>query len=226
MTTQTTGYAPDGSPVEVFARLGAGSSPELISAALPPRAPILDLGCGAGRLADPLSRRGHAVTAVDQSAEMLARVQLARPVQARIEDLHLGERFAGVLLSSYLVNLPQAALRRSFLETCVRHLLPGGRVFIQRLDPPRARRLGPGPTGSRNGVDVSLTDVAVHGQLVSATTVFTYAGREWRQSWTFVILDDDELAGELAALGLSWAGGLGGGLDWVVAEAVPADTSR
>lgn len=37
--------------------------------------PILELGCGTGRVLLPLARRGHAVTGVDHSPEMLARLE-------------------------------------------------------------------------------------------------------------------------------------------------------
>ncbi|MBC8133768.1 MAG: class I SAM-dependent methyltransferase [Deltaproteobacteria bacterium] len=50
--------------------------------------PVLDLGCGTGRLAVPLARDGHSVVGVDLSAAMLARAaarlrRLARPAANR-----------------------------------------------------------------------------------------------------------------------------------------------
>lgn len=43
--------------------------------------PILDLGCGSGRVTIPLARDGHHVFAIDQSASMLAKLR------ARVADL-------------------------------------------------------------------------------------------------------------------------------------------
>lgn len=45
--------------------------------ALPPGAAILDVGCGTGRHALELARRGYAVTGLDLSAAMLARARAA-----------------------------------------------------------------------------------------------------------------------------------------------------
>jgi SAM-dependent methyltransferase len=51
--------------------------------------PILDLGCGTGRLAIPLCRDGHVVVGLDRAAPMLARAaarraRLARPARRRL----------------------------------------------------------------------------------------------------------------------------------------------
>ena len=72
MTSPEGHMAPDGSPVELFARLPAGSVPQLIHDAIPPGASILELGAGAGRITHPLIGLGHEVVAVDESPEMLA----------------------------------------------------------------------------------------------------------------------------------------------------------
>lgn len=45
---------------------------EAIAAVLPAKATVVDFGCGDGRIAIPLSRRGFNVTAVDGSPTMLA----------------------------------------------------------------------------------------------------------------------------------------------------------
>jgi len=37
--------------------------------------PVLEIGCGSGRLLAPLARAGYEVTGVDQSPEMLARAE-------------------------------------------------------------------------------------------------------------------------------------------------------
>ena len=90
--------APDGSPVGLYLALAPLGEPELIHAAVPPASEILELGCGTGRITRPLVALGHAVTAVDNSPEMLAYVRGAETVLADIESLELGRRFPVVLL--------------------------------------------------------------------------------------------------------------------------------
>jgi SAM-dependent methyltransferase len=123
---------PDGCAVELYARLPVGEEPDIIAAAVPPGARILELGCGVGRMTHPLLERGFRVTAVDESAEMLERVRGARTIRVPIEDLRLDETFDVVLLASFLVHAGDEEVRRGLLRTCVRHMAADGCVLIQR----------------------------------------------------------------------------------------------
>jgi SAM-dependent methyltransferase len=123
---------PDGCAVELYSRLPVGAEPDIVAAAVPAGARVLELGCGVGRVTHPLLERGFVVTAVDESREMLDRVRGARTVHSSIEDLDLGERFDVVLLGSYLVHAGDLGMRRALLRTCVRHLGASGCVLIQR----------------------------------------------------------------------------------------------
>ncbi len=126
-------YAPDGTPVAVFRALPAGDAPARIHAAVGDGACILDLGCGAGRLAHPLADLGHLVVGVDLSPEMLAGVRVPC-VCADIAALPTPARFDAVLLASYLVNSDPA-----LLDVCARHVKPGGYVVVQRFSPDYVR---------------------------------------------------------------------------------------
>ncbi|MFC7830412.1 class I SAM-dependent methyltransferase [Streptomyces sp. NPDC057375] len=123
---------PDGCAVELYSRLPAGAEPDIIAAAVPEGARILELGSGVGRMTHPLLERGFTVTAVDESAEMLERVRGARTVCSPIEDLDLGERFDVVMLASFLVHAGDIEVRRGLLRTCARHVTDDGCVLIQR----------------------------------------------------------------------------------------------
>jgi SAM-dependent methyltransferase len=114
------GVAPDGSPVEVYLRLPSRGEGELVAAALPPPASLLELGCGTGRVTQQLVARGYSVVAVDESPEMLAHVRGAETVCARIEELDLGRRFDAVLLLSNLLTV-EPGQRQAFLGACSRH---------------------------------------------------------------------------------------------------------
>ncbi|MCK8432437.1 class I SAM-dependent methyltransferase [Streptomyces sp. D2-8] len=123
---------PDGCAVELYSRLPVGGEPEVIAAAVPEGASILELGSGVGRVTHALLERGFTVTAVDESAPMLERVRGARTVCGPIEELDLGETFDVVLLASFLVHTGDVGVRRGMLRTCVRHVVEGGCVLIQR----------------------------------------------------------------------------------------------
>jgi SAM-dependent methyltransferase len=66
---------PDGCAVELYRVLPAMGEPEVVHAAIPAGAGILELGAGAGRVTRRLVALGHPVVAVDESAEMLACVR-------------------------------------------------------------------------------------------------------------------------------------------------------
>lgn len=120
--------SPDGSAVEIFRRLPAGPDLELICSQIAPHSSVLDLGAGAGRLADPLAELGHQVTGVDESADMLSHVRSARTVHASFAELRLPERFDAVVMAGCLLNYhsPEA-----------RHTAPSRRpVTSHRREPP------------------------------------------------------------------------------------------
>ncbi|MDN3020966.1 class I SAM-dependent methyltransferase [Streptomyces sp. S.PB5] len=123
---------PDGCAVELYARLPVREEPDIVVAAVPAGAHILELGCGVGRVTHPLLDRGFTVTAVDESPQMLERVRGARTICGPIEGLDLGERFDVVMLASFLVHAGDVEVRRGLLRSCVRHVAEGGCVLIQR----------------------------------------------------------------------------------------------
>ncbi|MCN9239705.1 class I SAM-dependent methyltransferase [Streptomyces sp. RY43-2] len=123
---------PDGCAVDLYTRLPVRDEPDIIAAAVPPGARILELGCGVGRMTHPLLDRGFTVTAVDESPQMLERVRGTRTICSPIEDLDLGETFDVVMLASFLVHAGDIEVRRGLLRTCARHVADGGCVLIQR----------------------------------------------------------------------------------------------
>lgn len=220
MTTATTTYAPDGSPVQAFALLPPGPAPDLLDRVLPPAATVLDLGCGAGRIAHQLHQRGHRVTAVDQSAEMLSHVDPALETHlADIEGLGLGRRFDAVVLASFLVNTLDPDQRRQFLAACARHVAPAGAVYLQRLDPELVP-IAVDAESEEAGVVYSMADVR-HGDgsgRFEATMRFTIGGQTYFHRYAGQVLDDESLAKALAEHNLHIAGFLDGQRTWVEAR--------
>ena len=213
--------AADGSPVELYARMPTFGEPELVHAAIPAGTPILELGAGAGRMTHRLLALGHAVTAVDSSAAMLAHITGAEVVRAEIEALDLGRTFGCVLLASQLVNVDDDRQRAARLATCARHVAPDGVVLIQRYDP--AWVVDPRPSEStREGVTIRVVDPRREGERLSATVEYEVDGRRWSQGpFTSRILDDDELLARLWVAGLTFDRWLDDGRTWLAATPAP-----
>ncbi|MGI8793245.1 MAG: class I SAM-dependent methyltransferase [Acidimicrobiales bacterium] len=201
--------AADGSPIEVFARFPAGQAPAYVTSRLDAGSSILDLGCGAGRLAKVFSAAGHHVVGVDQSPEMLAAVDDAgvETVVADIETVDLGRRFDAVVLASYLVNDPSEERRLQYLRACRRHVREGGTVFIQRHDP--SFLTGPVPVASaEDGFGFTFDRLTEDGPLIRARVTYLHEDRTWEQEFDTMIIDDEQMTAMLDAAGLALRGWL------------------
>jgi SAM-dependent methyltransferase len=132
---------------------------------------IVEIGCGVGRLTRALARRAAHVTAVDVSAEMLARARQLNPELENVRWLHGdGESLAGVETGSadgcfshvVFQHLPDPELTLGYVREMGRVLRPGGwAAFGVSTDPavhrPRRRArwrvaalLGRGPRGQED----------------------------------------------------------------------------
>jgi SAM-dependent methyltransferase len=110
--------------------------------------PILELGCGTGRLLVPLLRDGHKVFGVDLAEPMLARLReriarlspeargRATIKRADFRALRLGRRFPLVVCP---FNAFMHLYTRSDVERCLAsvraHLAPGGRFVFDVMNP-------------------------------------------------------------------------------------------
>jgi SAM-dependent methyltransferase len=93
-------------------------------------ASVLDAGCGTGRAARELARRGVAVVGVDADASMVATARRLSPeLDWRVDDLcafDLGRRFPVVLMAGNVPLFTPAGTQRALVRGCARHLEPGG----------------------------------------------------------------------------------------------------
>jgi SAM-dependent methyltransferase len=112
------------------------------------RGPLLELGCGTGRVAIPLALAGHRVTGIDISEAMLdagraRRRRLPPEVAARLRfarkdmrDFAFPRRFSAVLAPfSALAMLTEPAERAACLARCRAALEPGGLLLIDLFAP-------------------------------------------------------------------------------------------
>jgi SAM-dependent methyltransferase len=112
------------------------------------RGPVLELGCGTGRVALPLVRGGYRVTGVDISPAMLARARRQRRALPPEEAIRLRfslqdmtcfsfpRRFAAAIIAfSTFALVTDIAGRASCLERVHRHLEPGGLLLIDLPNP-------------------------------------------------------------------------------------------
>ncbi|WP_405993994.1 class I SAM-dependent methyltransferase [Streptomyces sp. NBC_00986] len=194
---------PDGCAVELYSRLSIGQEPDIIAAAVPPGARILELGSGVGRMTHPLLERGFTVTAVDESAEMLERVKGARTICSPIENLDLGETFDVVMLASFLVHAGDIEVRRGLLRTCVRHVAPGGRVLIQREGEDYHTNL-PRERIDPSGFTVRMVSAEPVGDGVdSVRAEYVFPDAVWTQTFLSRPLTQDQFEEALAEAGLT-----------------------
>jgi 2-polyprenyl-6-hydroxyphenyl methylase / 3-demethylubiquinone-9 3-methyltransferase len=101
---------------------------------------ILDIGCGGGLLAEPLSRLGADVTGIDPAEASIAVARahaqdMGLPIvylASTAEDIaDSGERFDVVIASEVLEHVPQP---QAMMKTMARLTRPGGLVFASTLN--------------------------------------------------------------------------------------------
>lgn len=196
-------HTADGCAVDLYRLLAPRGEAEIITAAIPPGCAVLELGAGAGRVTHRLIEFGHAVWAVDASAEMLAAITGATTICAEIAGLDLGRRFASVVLGSHLVNTVGTDSREALLQTCARHVEPDGLVLVEAHAISALERFRPGPIGiDENGVACTWLDVRRAGTVISATIEYRHGDDVWTHHFSTRILDRRALSKEFARCGL------------------------
>jgi SAM-dependent methyltransferase len=117
--------------------------------------PILEAGCGTGRLVVALARAGYRVVGVEQMPAMLARAQAklaaagpriarrAHLVSGDLRTLALDERFAlAILAVNTLMHLAEPEEQAEVLRRIFTQLAPGGMLALD-LFPPHPDFLAP-----------------------------------------------------------------------------------
>lgn len=115
---------------------------------LEPGMSVLDLGCGQGRIANALARRGLEVTGIDCSSTALNRARAAAHelgvavdyVAGDLRSLPWSQRFDCVLSWYTSFGLFDDDANRVVLERACRALVPGGRLLIEHINRDRSLR--------------------------------------------------------------------------------------
>ena len=105
--------------------------------------PVLELGCGTGRIAVPIARAGVEIVGLDSSPPMLAKARdrasgtaNVRWVQADMRDFDLGERFGLVIIPyrafQHMITVDD---QKSCLDRVRRHLRDDGKLAFNLFNP-------------------------------------------------------------------------------------------
>ena len=94
--------------------------------------PILDAGCGTGRVAIELAQRGHLVEGTDIDANMLGHAMSKAPgVPWHLGDLSsidLTRRFGVVMMAGNVILFVDSAKRHAAIQNVADHVVAGGFV--------------------------------------------------------------------------------------------------
>lgn len=94
---------------------------------------VLDAGCGTGRVAIELDRRGTDAAGSDIDAAMLAEAKAKAPhlrwEQANLAALELDRAFDVVVMAGNIVLFVEPGTEAAVVEGAARHVGPGGRLI-------------------------------------------------------------------------------------------------
>jgi SAM-dependent methyltransferase len=122
--------------------------------------PVLDLGCGTGRVALHLARRGHQTVGLDLDPELIAALAERadglplRPLVGDAQSFELDADIALALAPMQLAQLlPDSPARVECLSCIAAHLRPGGRAALAIVEALPRESEGPPPLPDVREVD-------------------------------------------------------------------------
>jgi SAM-dependent methyltransferase len=192
----------DGCSVELYRRLPYLGELDFLPGRVPSGASILELGCGVGRLTKVLLSLGLRVTAVDNSAGMLAHCpDGATLIKGDIETLRLERTFDAVLLASCLINIPFERTRDAFLRTARCHLETNGLLLFERQSAAWLNDLVAGWTSNIGEIVVTVEEAVRDGDQLAICLAYKHGGSAWRHRFAHAVLNDEDVNQCLKAAG-------------------------
>lgn len=157
---------------ERFAHDAAHGEADLLSSLVVDGAPVrsvLDAGCGTGRVAIELHRRGLDVVGADLDGDLLALARRKAPTvrweHADLATLRLDRTFDVVAMPGNVMLYCRPDVRAAIVDSCVAHLRPGGLLVA-------GFSLRPG--------ELALSEYDAHADAAGVTLVDRWAG--WDRS--------------------------------------------
>lgn len=169
---------------------------------------VLDLGCGTGRHAVPLTRRGYSVTGVDRDADLLAEARLrakgaATLVESDMRDLAGVPGPVDAVISMWQsFGYFDAATNEAVLQGLVRLLRPGGRLVLDLYNraffkrPEGARKIAVGDAYALERWRLRNGRMTVHVDFGRGTGFDVF---DWQ------LYTPEEMAGLLRSMGMELA---------------------
>jgi SAM-dependent methyltransferase len=142
-------------------------------------ATVLDAGCGTGRVARELARRGLDVVGVDVDASMIETARRLSPalewVTADLTRLDLHQRFDVVVMAGNVPLFTPDGTQAALVRTCARHLRDGGHLVAGfQLD---------------RGYDLAqYDDHCLRAGLVPEGRWATWSGASWADGGTYAVI--------------------------------------
>lgn len=152
--------------------------------------PILELGCGSGRIFIPLAQTGRTVVGLDNDPDMLALLKERLPpqlirdaevIQADFTQFHLACSFGLIFLACNTYSTLSPGQRRSMLGCVRRQLQPGGRFAVSLPNPGWLRSLP-------SRAPVELEEIFPHpldGEPVQVSSAWRRTRREFILDWYY-----------------------------------------
>ena len=176
----------------------------LVERGVVPGATVLDAGCGTGRYAIELGRRGYVVRGIDMSVDLLEQAKRSLGEQLPQVSFNIGDIktlsascYAAILCRGVLNDLVDESARLSAFESFSRTLREGGVLILdvreweatatRKAREPLFRKRVDTDRGRLTFTSVTELDASTHRLLVREQHTLEAHGREYSSDYEFIM---------------------------------------